>query len=114
LVVSVKWWLGTVGVCLLGRCPVLPGEILMTLQGFLQITVYLTILLLAVLLLVTAQLGLTYWSPMQAMFGTVSLDLHTWRNIVGMAFGLFVLVELEKLVLRSIMPKVCQIVMTNR
>ena len=61
----------------------------------------------AIVLLVTAQLGLTYWSPMQAMFGTVSLDLHTWRNIVGMAFGLFVIVELEKLVLRSIIPKVC-------
>lgn len=48
MVVPVERWTGAVGVCLFGRCLVLPGEILMGAQGFLQIVVYLTVLLLAV------------------------------------------------------------------
>lgn len=63
---------------------------------------------LAVLLLLIAQLGMTYWPPMQALFGTESLDLHTWGNIVGVAFGLFVLVEIEKWLLRTMGKKLTQ------
>jgi magnesium-transporting ATPase (P-type) len=55
---------------------------------------------LAVVILVIAQLGLTYWSPMQAMFDTESIDLHTWKYIIGVSFSLFVLVEIEKFVIR--------------
>jgi potassium-transporting ATPase potassium-binding subunit len=46
--VFVKWWLGRIGFHLSGNCAVVPGAFLMSLQGFLQITVYLTILVLAV------------------------------------------------------------------
>jgi magnesium-transporting ATPase (P-type) len=60
---------------------------------------------LAVVILVSAQLGLTYWPPMQAMFGTESIDVHTWKNIIAVAAILFVLVEIEKLIIRSVMLK---------
>ena len=59
----------------------------------------------AVVILVIAQAGLTYWPPMQAMFDTVSLDLQTWRNILILGAGLFVLVELEKRVICWLRPK---------
>ncbi len=45
---SIKWRTGRIGFHLFGRCTVLSGEILMSLQGFLQIVVYLLVLLLAV------------------------------------------------------------------
>ena len=60
---------------------------------------------LAVVVVLIAQLGLTYWHPMQLMFGTESIDAHTWKGIVAVAAILFVLVEMEKLMLRSVVPK---------
>jgi K+-transporting ATPase ATPase A chain len=45
---SIKRRTGCIGFHLFGRCTVLSGEILMSLQGFLQIVVYLLVLLLAV------------------------------------------------------------------
>ena len=60
---------------------------------------------LAVVVLMIAQLGLTYWSPMQAMFGTQSLNWQSWKRIVVVAASLFVLVELEKLIIRTVMPR---------
>jgi len=47
-----------------------------------------------------AQCGLTYWPPLQAMFATEGLDLHTWRNIIAAGACLFVLVEIEKTAIR--------------
>lgn len=60
---------------------------------------------LAVAILLSAQLGLTYWPPMQAMFGTENIGLHTWKYIIVVAASLFVLVEIEKLIIRSVMAK---------
>lgn len=55
---------------------------------------------LAVAVLLAAQLGLTYWPVMQALFETASLDLDTWGKITAAGFALFVLVEIEKNILR--------------
>jgi magnesium-transporting ATPase (P-type) len=57
---------------------------------------------LAVIALVIAQLGLTYWSPMQALFGTEGITGYTWQYIIAVAAGLFVLVEIEKYIIRSL------------
>lgn len=43
---------------------------------------------------------LTYAPPMQTLFGTAGLDAASWALIVGLASGKFVLVEIEKAVLR--------------
>jgi magnesium-transporting ATPase (P-type) len=61
---------------------------------------------LAVVILIIAQLGLTYWPPMQAVFGTENIGLHTWKYIIVVASSLFVLVEIEKLIIRSVMAKI--------
>ncbi|MBT9553663.1 MAG: HAD-IC family P-type ATPase [Hydrogenophaga sp.] len=42
----------------------------------------------------------TYAPPMQALFGTAALDAASWALIVALAAGKFVLVEIEKAVLR--------------
>jgi magnesium-transporting ATPase (P-type) len=42
----------------------------------------------------------TYAPPMQTLFGTAALDAASWALIVGLAAGKFVLVEIEKAVLR--------------
>jgi hypothetical protein len=55
--------------------------------------------------LMTAQCGLTYWPPMQTMFGTESIDAHTWKYIVIVAASLFVLVEIEKTIIRTVKTK---------
>ena len=60
---------------------------------------------LAIVVLMIAQCGMTYWLPMQAMFGTVSLNFNTWKYIIGVAASLFVLVEIEKFVIRWGMSK---------
>ncbi len=60
---------------------------------------------LAVLVLVIAQLGMTYWQPMQVLFDTEGLDLKTWQNILIIATILFVMVEFEKYVIRAVIPK---------
>ncbi len=58
--------------------------------------------LLAVGVLVILQLGFTYWQPMQVLFDTAPVSLEEWIRIIGVAVTVFVLVELEKTVLRSI------------
>ncbi|MGR9071650.1 MAG: cation-transporting P-type ATPase [Gammaproteobacteria bacterium] len=57
---------------------------------------------LAVALLSLFQLAFTYWRPMQHLFGTVAIDLHTWLMIAGVASTVFVLVEIEKFFIRLI------------
>jgi magnesium-transporting ATPase (P-type) len=61
---------------------------------------------LAVILLMGFQMAFTYWQPMQALFGTVALDVHTWQMIVAVASSVFVLVEVEKFLIRLFTPKV--------
>jgi magnesium-transporting ATPase (P-type) len=55
---------------------------------------------LAIVILLVFQLGFTYWQPMQVIFGTVALDIHTWQIIIAVASSVFVLVELEKFFIR--------------
>ena len=59
----------------------------------------------AVILLSLFQLAFTYWPPMQVLFGTVAIDLHTWVMIVAVASSVFVLVEIEKFFIRLFMSK---------
>ena len=56
--------------------------------------------LYAVGILVLLQALFTYWFPMQFLFETVPLGLQDWRNVLMVAATVFVLVEIEKLVLR--------------
>jgi len=50
--------------------------------------------------LIVLQLGLTYFPPAQAIFGTASLGLDAWWSIAQFAVLVFVLVELEKFITR--------------
>ena len=54
----------------------------------------------AAALLVIVQLAFTYAPPMQALFETRTLPLSDWLTILPAAVALFLLVELEKWVLR--------------
>ncbi len=56
--------------------------------------------LLAVGLLVLFQLAFTYLGPMQALFGTASIDAVIWGRIVLVASSVLFLVELEKALVR--------------
>jgi len=57
--------------------------------------------LITVALVIGFQLLFTYTSPMQALFNTVSLPWQTWPVIILTALPVFVLVELEKWLIRS-------------
>jgi len=59
-----------------------------------------TIAVWACVITLVLQALFTYAPPMQALFGTAALDAWSWALIVGLASGKFVLVELEKAVLR--------------
>ncbi len=58
------------------------------------------IALLAVLALVLFQLGFTYLTPMQFLFGSAALSLQSWLQIVLVASSILWLVEAEKWLLR--------------
>lgn len=45
---------------------------------------------------------LTYWPPMQALFGTAALDATSWLLIVALAGAKFLIVEAEKTLLRRL------------
>ena len=60
---------------------------------------------LAIITLIAFQMALTYWQPMQVLFGTVAIDVHTWQMIVAVASSVFILVEIEKFFIRLFMPK---------
>lgn len=60
---------------------------------------------LAVLLLAASQLAFTYWPPMQMLFGTTDIDAHTWRMIIAVSSSVFILVEIEKFIIRLFLPK---------
>jgi magnesium-transporting ATPase (P-type) len=51
---------------------------------------------------VLLQIALTYWEPLQVVFGTAALSLDQWLLILAVCAGLAVLVELEKLITRSL------------
>lgn len=52
-------------------------------------------------LLVLVQLAFTYAPPLQALFQTRALDAASWAMVLAMGVATFVLVELEKALLRS-------------
>ncbi len=56
--------------------------------------------LLAIIALLTLQFGFTYLTPMQALFGTASIDPATWLRIVIIASSVLFLVEFEKYLVR--------------
>jgi len=60
------------------------------------------IVLLAIALVIFLQILFTYSAPMQALFATVALDRAAWLHIIPVAFSVFVLVELEKLLVRAL------------
>ena len=59
--------------------------------------------LIAVLLTILMQLGFTYWGPMQTLFATRPLDGDTWMMIGAVALAAFVIMEIEKAVLRRLL-----------
>ncbi len=56
--------------------------------------------LMAITLLILFQLAFTYFSPMQALFGTTAIDPYIWLRILLVASSVLFLVELEKFVVR--------------
>jgi len=56
--------------------------------------------LLAVAVLAALQLAFTYLAPMQALFGTAAMDAGAWTLVLAFGAGAFLLVELEKYVLK--------------
>lgn len=57
--------------------------------------------LIAIVLVVAAQLLFTYAPPLQLLFHSTSLAPADWARIIVVAFSVFVLVELEKVFLRA-------------
>lgn len=51
--------------------------------------------------LIVAQGALTYWPPMQALFGTVYLPWAAWLKILIVPLGLFIIIEIEKAFFRA-------------
>ena len=60
------------------------------------------IILIAIPLVIVLQILFTYSAPMQVLFATVALDLVAWLHIIPVAFSVFVLVEIEKLLIRAL------------
>jgi magnesium-transporting ATPase (P-type) len=56
--------------------------------------------LIAISILVIFQLGFTYLSPMQTLFGTTTIDVSTWFRILLVSSSVLFLVELEKYFVR--------------
>lgn len=52
-------------------------------------------------LLILLQMAITYWPPMQMLFGTAPLGLESWLMILPVTFGLFIIGEFEKWLRRS-------------
>jgi calcium-translocating P-type ATPase len=51
---------------------------------------------------VVLQLALTYWPPLQTVFGTAALSQHHWQWILAVCVVLSILVELEKFITRQL------------
>jgi len=57
---------------------------------------------IAITVLLALQLAFTYAPPMQALFGTTDIDEEAWRRIVAFGLALFLVVEVEKAVVRML------------
>ncbi len=58
--------------------------------------------LIAIGILIIFQLGFTYLTPMQILFGTTAIDFDIWLRILLVASSVLLLVELEKYFVRNI------------
>ena len=58
--------------------------------------------LIAIALVIVLQLLFTYAPLMQRLFHTAALGWDTWLYILVVAFSVFILVELEKLLIRTV------------
>lgn len=56
--------------------------------------------LIAITILIILQLGFTYLTPMQSLFGTIAIDFIIWLRIILVASSVLFLVEFEKYVVR--------------
>ena len=56
--------------------------------------------LIAIAILIVLQLGFTYITPIQLLFGTTTIDMLTWFRIVLVASSVLFLVEFEKFFVR--------------
>jgi calcium-translocating P-type ATPase len=56
--------------------------------------------LVAVAVLVALQLAFTYLTPMQTLFGTAAMDAGAWALVLAFGIAAFLLVELEKFLMR--------------
>lgn len=56
--------------------------------------------LIAITILIICQLGFTYLTPMQSLFGTTGIDFKIWLRILLVASSVLFLVELEKYFVR--------------
>lgn len=59
----------------------------------------------AIIFLGLAQTVLTYWPPVQVMFDTEALAPEVWQRMLAVSASVFVLVELEKWLIRTIRPQ---------
>ena len=58
--------------------------------------------LLAIAILIVFQLGFTYLTPLQSLFGSTAIDFHIWFRIILVASSVLFIVELEKYLIRHI------------
>ncbi|MFV9614942.1 MAG: cation-transporting P-type ATPase [Gammaproteobacteria bacterium] len=58
--------------------------------------------LIAIVVLITFQLGFTYLAPMQVLFGTTAIGIEIWLRILLVSSSVLFLVELEKYYVRRI------------
>ncbi len=56
--------------------------------------------LIAIAILILFQLGFTYLTPMQTLFGTAAIEWYLWLHIFLVASSVLFLVELEKYIVR--------------
>jgi magnesium-transporting ATPase (P-type) len=57
--------------------------------------------LIAIVLLLLFQLGFTYITPMQTLFGTTAIGFTMWLGIIAVSSSVLFLVELEKYIVRK-------------
>ncbi|HIF17158.1 MAG TPA: cation-transporting P-type ATPase [Cycloclasticus sp.] len=61
--------------------------------------------LIAIGVLIILQMGFTYLTPLQSLFGTTAIGFNTWFSIIIVASSVLFLVELEKYFVRCMVQK---------
>lgn len=60
--------------------------------------------LLAIIIVILLQLAFTYFNFMQRIFGTTDISLRHWMEVIGLSLAIFLLVEIEKRMMRFCNP----------